>query len=540
MSSSSTSRTSTTNRRDSSTSTSADNQPFRVFFPRSYNRKYPVSNDDENSWFNNNNLPKPEELNIINQLFDNDTIIKFHSYSKDVLAQNMLIIKRLRLIKNQHNNVEYYVIDDNNRYKEQSEELFSSNSDSSADVEDSKLIKLSDEQAIQRIRQYLTTKKATKFKPSLKKNHPLYAIRKSLNESFPMLYENEYDTSNDPKKNNWYQIIHSLYEPFEFILYDRSHLLSGGVPMHQSTRIKLIFPREKNMFLLFSGYLAHNGAAALQENNVSSFNFMNSIRLFSYVDKVGPSFTTDNSTSSSSSSSRRSRFTRNSSSYVISDQASNGTVEHANTNLCNGCPSCKKIVKEKYPKKSWHTFGNKYLGEITVDLLDSYNYVNEKRKRDIKNYKRNVKKQSSSNDSENPTKKQRTSKTDDIDFDKPMLVAGGLKSFGWAVYEGVDVSQEKYYSVIDEIEKSINARGYGNVWKSIPNPGQNGERNMLKIDQKKEAFENTLNLFKDVESKVQQISEFDKSELQWNNISILRNRGNVQEQIIHRDQAKYN
>ena len=69
-----------------------------------------------------------------------------------------------------------------------------------------------------------------------------------------------------------------------------------------------------------------------------------------------------------------------------------------------------------------------------------------------------------------------------------MLVAGGLKSFGWAVYEGVDVSEEEYYPVIDELEKSINARGYGSVWQSIPNPGQNGERNMIKVDRKNMYF----------------------------------------------------
>ena len=49
-----------------------------------------------------------------------------------------------------------------------------------------------------------------------------------------------------------------------------------------------------------------------------------------------------------------------------------------------------------------------------------------KRGRKIKKFQRNKKKQKS-NMSQNPKKKQRTSKMDDIDFDKPMLVAGGLK-----------------------------------------------------------------------------------------------------------------
>ena len=105
------------------------------------------------------------------------------------------------------------------------------------------------------------------------------------------------------------------------------------------------------MFLLFSGYLAHNGAAALQETNVSLFNFMNSLRLFSYVDKVGQeSFSSRNSSSSSSSSSQS---TRNSNSYTVSDQSANGTVEHANTKLCDSCDLCKIVIKDKYLKRDW-------------------------------------------------------------------------------------------------------------------------------------------------------------------------------------------
>ena len=62
---------------------------------------------------------------------------------------------------------------------------------------------------------------------------------------------------------------------------------------------------------------------------------------------------------------------------------------------------------------------------------------------------------------------------------------------------------------------------------------------MVKIEKKKHLFKNTLKLFKDIELKLRQIPEFDRCELQWNKVSILRNKGNVQEQTIHRDQATY-
>ena len=102
-----------------------------------------------------------------------------------------------------------------------------------------------------------------------KSTYPLNSIRTGLDKSFLKLYDKETECDIDLyKKNNWYQVIHSLYEPFEFVIYDRSHFINGEVDIHQATRLKLIFPKEKNMFLLFSGYLSHNGAAALQEKKL--------------------------------------------------------------------------------------------------------------------------------------------------------------------------------------------------------------------------------------------------------------------------------
>ena len=63
---------------------------------------------------------------------------------------------------------------------------------------------------------------------------------------------------------------------------------------------------------------------------------------------------------------------------------------------------------------------------------------------------------------------------------------------------------------------------------------------MLQIQKKKDSFPNTLELFKDIQSKLNLITGFNNCELQWDKVSILKNKGNVQEQIIHRDQANYN
>ena len=144
-----------------------------------------------------------------------------------------------------------------------------------------------------------------------------------------------------------------------------------------------------------------------------------------------------------------------------------------------------------------------------------------------------------SKNKENPKKKQKTINKETLDYNKPLLIAGGIAKYGWAVFEGVDASNEKYYPVIDELEKSVNACGFGTVWKSISNPGQTGERNMLQIQKKKDSFPNTLELFKDIQLKLNLIPGFKNCELQWDKVSILKNKGNVQEQVIHRDQANY-
>ena len=72
---------------------------FVCFFPQSYNKKYPLEVTDKNA-----NLfadlvpgewPKQEELNVIHQLFDNETIGLFHNHNKSIIHQNLLITKRL-------------------------------------------------------------------------------------------------------------------------------------------------------------------------------------------------------------------------------------------------------------------------------------------------------------------------------------------------------------------------------------------------------------------------------------------------------------
>ena len=71
----------------------------------------------------------------------------------------------------------------------------------------------------------------------------------------------------------------SMDQPCEVIVFDKSHKIFPFINIHECLKIKMVFPKEKNMFILFTGHTAHNGAAAIEEPEVTSFNFMNSLHL---------------------------------------------------------------------------------------------------------------------------------------------------------------------------------------------------------------------------------------------------------------------
>lgn len=96
--------------------------------------------------------------------------------------------------------------------------------------------------------------------------------------------KNLFDEALHPKWM-YHSMIHSLFESFEFVLYDGSHKIPEGLLTHHHTRVVLKFPAEINMFILFHGNLVHNGAKAKFESSNYSMNYASALRAFAYVNK---------------------------------------------------------------------------------------------------------------------------------------------------------------------------------------------------------------------------------------------------------------
>ena len=550
----------------SNTESSSTSNVFRVFFPRSRNKKYPTkSSDPEASLFNNDNLPKENEVNVISQLFGDDNVVNnYRKYMHDNNLQNLFIAKILRILFNTNASVEFYVIESSNATTLSSNDIqnsmatttttFSASSASSASSTAStshstytaQLKVLSYADAIERIKLYLYNKvnskkiesKSTKNKvsktvtPSTNKFQSSKHLLMNLNHTFQTIYPRQERT---PTYINttWFSTIHSLYESFDFIVYDQSHKLHGGVNIHKCLRVRLTFPEGRNFLIIFNGYLAHCGASAIQETGVCSFNFKNSLRLFAYLDKYTSADGSDETGVRTRTNSTR-----------ISNQAANVSVDHEYTKLCSeNCITCKKTTAT-YSKKDWISIANSGDGEFKINIMDCFVRADSLRKEILEKQKRKQVRDEKRQTSKPPSsKKSKYSELMKTDYSKPLHICGDINTNGWAVYEGLDVFNHKYLNVMDEMESSINGRGVGNLWTRIHGEGNVGERKYLKFNEigttKREKFKHTLKLFKDIEEYIRQINEFEESSLKEEKFTILRNRGNTPEQLIHRDQVNY-
>ena len=89
---------------------------------------------------------------------------------------------------------------------------------------------------------------------------------------------------------NWayLSLIHSLYSPFSLYVYVYSHRVrqaessERGPRIHYGTRIKLNFPRNRYMFIIFHGRLVHSGAESRLLTDTSG-QLSHDLRLFTYV-----------------------------------------------------------------------------------------------------------------------------------------------------------------------------------------------------------------------------------------------------------------
>jgi hypothetical protein len=159
-------------------------------------------------------------------------------------------------------------------------------------------------------------------------------------------------------------MIHSLFELFDFIVYSGSHLMKKDIKVHEITKLKLQFPKDKNFMILFHGKLLHSGGPALPESDPQSFNYRKSLRMFSYINKL-PS--TANKSTSTSTMMMRSKKQK---------EHPKGILYKVNTEkkTCGFCKSCFKELQSNDKYQYWSHMGSNGCGSMVLDILSCYNH----------------------------------------------------------------------------------------------------------------------------------------------------------------------
>jgi hypothetical protein len=334
----------------------------------------------------------------------------------------------------------------------------------------------------------------------------------------------------------WYSMIHSLFEPFDFIVYSGSHLMKGDSKVHEITKLKLQFPKDKNFMILFHGKLLHSGAPALPESDAQSFNYRKSLRLFSYINKK-PS--TVNESTSTSTMMMRSKEQK---------EHPKGILYKVDTKkkTCGFCNSCIKELQSNDKYKYWSHMASNGCGSMVLDILSCYNHKIEKLRREKKKEQldkhRLLKKQLKSVEDGHSAPQEKASKRRKVTEDKPtpILVAGNLEADGWAVYEGVDVSNHEKYMFLENQLRDSMKKPFVSAWNSIHSDKNSAtSRDILKLHEivKAQTIEKIKvinSFFHDIHNSViKKVNGFENASMETR--SLLKNTNNVEEQAPHCD-----
>ena len=156
---------------------------------------------------------------------------------------------------------------------------------------------------------------------------------------FDRLYTNKkflYDTE-DVMGWSYYSVLHNIYSPFSFYVYNFSHRLKAddNVPIHLCTKVKLVLPPSPNMFIIFHGRTVHSGAES-KRDSLTSMSYAHDMRLFSYV----------------SAKQKGKNWTSLRTHGKGKDE--DGTVERRGIKLCGGdCLICKDHISNRKCDDTW-------------------------------------------------------------------------------------------------------------------------------------------------------------------------------------------
>lgn len=379
-----------------------DHQYIRIFLKVKSNMKYPLENDELTHKHPVHHLFNPKvtikESKVLENTFfcNRRTIVLFKKLKNNIELQNRFIVRNLSDLVLQQPNIDGICF-----YKLQKTELTDDvlNDEKIPKEVIQKQLYTQTPETIKSLNYVLEQQSDKIFryvleKPSMAQGVALIRekmMRLSLKElpptppdilqstHFTGLYDNKSEkmrNKDEIQNDTNYSMIHTLLEPMEFIVYDRSHRLKLNVPIHCCTKIKLIFPADKSFMIIFNANLAHSGGPAIREDNVSSFNFIKSVRLFSYVTKA---LKHDVASTKSSNSRRQS----------ISKQKQDGRVEQEYTFNCKDCNLCNSRILQN---NNWNYCDSKSIGYTPLDVMECYEKTmhelkKQKQKESKKNYR---------------------------------------------------------------------------------------------------------------------------------------------------------
>jgi hypothetical protein len=331
----------------------------------------------------------------------------------------------------------------------------------------------------------------------------------------------------------WYSMINTIYESVDFIVYSGSHLVKPSVKLHEVTKTRLRFPNNKSFLLLFHGNLVHNGARAIPETDLSSFNYQTSLRFFSYVNKF----------------SHASTPSRPSTRSTQQKQQSQGIRDRVNTDrhTCGFCDKCS-WRRRKCCDNNWSYVGADNEGCIDIDIQTCFERAVQYRKKlkgNIACDKYRITKKdksdcsgsapSSSTQSTSSLKRQKIRRTN---VNSPMHIVGNLEKHGWVVYEGIDMNDVVKYSTLHQQLFKTMKYPYRSQWGQIH--GHNGSsRQQIKLKTLDVMNHDKLiplvydaidDIYHNVLTK---IPDFNSSRLESH--QLLRNVGEITEQSPHSD-----
>ena len=325
-----------------------------------------------------------------------------------------------------------------------------------------------------------------------KKNHD-FRSNKTLDNVYTP--ENGYnDFLKDYNKWNYFSMIHSVFQPFSLVVYNKSHKLTNDAIVHHCTRTNIHFPSSPNTFIIFHGRLVHSGAASSYESS-DSFNIRRDIRLFSYLTKP------------LSEPTKRDSNEARISSRVAKEYKSpldEGEVDRSTYKMCqNGsCLTCNVFYSNI--DKNWD--------DLNLDRL-------------IKNMekKKNV----------------ATSK------DKVVSIAGDLNELGWEVFTGYDVTNIKHLDMKQELEDVvINSHKKKYNWHGIQDNRKQMKIGIETDPSSPNKMSATIKVFQNIRDKYLTKVPVLGEHILMRSMSVLCNLGNhqIDEQDPHRDykQVKLN